>query len=126
MSDRATNKPAISSCYPRYVGGGGERLGAALRAHADASASLFAQAVLSELLGRGREPPYLFVIHGPQESGESYTSGVLEFSAPPGRVFAPYWLMQELSIEEGDTIPVAACESVRCSAGLAEATRSVR
>lgn len=91
----------------------------AAEAQADAPAPMSAQAMLSELLGLGREPPYLFVINGPREGGESYTSGVLEFSAPPGRVFAPYWLMQELVIEEGDEVPVVACESVRCVVGPA-------
>jgi ubiquitin fusion degradation protein 1 len=47
--------------------------------------------------------PMLFKLM-PKE-GEKYTHcGVLEFIAEEGRIYVPYWMMQQLLLEEGDMI----------------------
>lgn len=49
--------------------------------------------------------PMLFRLQSP-DKGTATHCGVLEFSAPEGSCYIPYWMMQNLLIEEGSVISV--------------------
>jgi ubiquitin fusion degradation protein 1 len=47
--------------------------------------------------------PMLFMLSNPQVGKKTYT-GVLEFSAEEGCCYLPYWMMNNLYLEEGSEI----------------------
>ncbi|ETV87204.1 hypothetical protein, variant [Aphanomyces astaci] len=59
--------------------------------------------------------PLLFKLSVPasKTSSESYHyCGVLEFSAPAGQMYAPYWMMQQLGVDEGGTVHLESALSI--------------
>jgi len=51
--------------------------------------------------------PMLFSLSNPKNSGKKTHCGVLEFTAEEGFCYVPYWMMQNLLIDEGEYITVA-------------------
>ncbi|CAG8565416.1 16179_t:CDS:10, partial [Acaulospora colombiana] len=51
------------------------------------------------------EYPMLFELNNPSKQKHSH-AGVLEFIAEEGRVYLPYWMMQTLSLEQGDFLEI--------------------
>jgi len=49
--------------------------------------------------------PMLFELHNPATQRRSHC-GVLEFIAEEGMIYMPYWMMQNMLLEEGDTVKV--------------------
>lgn len=52
--------------------------------------------------------PYMFKLTNPQQ-GKSTHCGVLEFIAPEGHIYLPYWMMENLLLQEGDSIHLEKC-----------------
>ncbi|CAN6450444.1 unnamed protein product [Victoria cruziana] len=49
--------------------------------------------------------PMLFELHNPSTERISHC-GVLEFTAEEGMIYMPYWMMQNMLLQEGDTVRV--------------------
>lgn len=60
---------------------------------------------LDRLSSMNLEYPMLFNVTN-RSSGSSSHCGVLEFIAEEGLMYMPYWMMQNLAIQEGDTVKV--------------------
>lgn len=58
---------------------------------------------LDKLVSLHIEYPMLFRVDN-QASGRSTHCGVLEFVAEEGRVYLPFWMMQNLLLSEGDLV----------------------
>ncbi|KAH8106828.1 UFD1-domain-containing protein [Cristinia sonorae] len=54
--------------------------------------------------------PWCFQLRNPLNPAASTHAGVLEFIAPEGQVYLPYWMMKTLRLEEGDRIRITGTE----------------
>uniref|UniRef100_A0A6V1UUZ4 Uncharacterized protein n=1 Tax=Heterosigma akashiwo TaxID=2829 RepID=A0A6V1UUZ4_HETAK len=76
------------------------------KAHLEAGDKIILPASALDTLARLHiEYPMLFQIEG-SESGKKTHCGVLEFSAPEGSCYMPFWMMQNLLLEEGGMIKI--------------------
>ncbi|KAF8643806.1 hypothetical protein AX16_008824 [Volvariella volvacea WC 439] len=61
---------------------------------------------LANLTQLDLDQPWVFELRNPKNPAASTHAGVLEFIAPEGIVYLPYWMMKTLRLEEGDTIRI--------------------
>jgi ubiquitin fusion degradation protein 1 len=71
----------------------------------DGDKILLPASALHELAQMNVEYPMLFELSNPR-MGKRTHCGVLEFSAEEGRCYIPFWMMQNLMVQEGDVLHV--------------------
>lgn len=56
------------------------------------------------------ESPWMFKLSNPSNPAATTHAGVLEFIAPEGVCYLPYWMMKSLHLNEGDPIRISGTE----------------
>ncbi|CAM9436410.1 unnamed protein product, partial [Ectocarpus fasciculatus] len=85
------------SCFSMAMSGKGH--------HEDGDKVLLPASALHELAQMNVEYPMLFELSNPR-MGKRTHCGVLEFTAEEGRCYIPFWMMQNLMLQEGDVMHV--------------------
>eukprot|EP01105_Mastigella_eilhardi_P005326 TRINITY_DN1705_c0_g1_i7.p1 TRINITY_DN1705_c0_g1~~TRINITY_DN1705_c0_g1_i7.p1 ORF type:complete len:569 (-),score=89.30 TRINITY_DN1705_c0_g1_i7:60-1766(-) len=70
--------------------------------------------VLATLVQSGMQFPYIFQITN-RVQGMHIHGSVLEFTAKPGTVLLPFWMMEHLAVQEGGTVVVESVSLPKCT-----------